>query len=68
MLCHGADTMGTPTYTLKNAGLNITQRWVKKGKTQRLGCFDPAFGRGVKSRGQNVKVLPYVYSTHELSS
>ncbi len=62
MLCHGADTMGTPTYTLKML------RWVKKGQTKRLGCFDPAFGRGVKSRGQNVKVLPYVYSTHELSS
>ncbi len=32
------------TYTLKNAGLKITQRWVKKGRTQRLGCFDPAVG------------------------
>ncbi len=55
-------------YTLKNTGLNITQRWVKNGQTQRLGYFDPAFGRGLKSWGQNVKVLPYVYSTNELSS
>ncbi len=29
---------------LKNAGLNTTQRWVKYGQTQRLGCFDPAVG------------------------
>ncbi len=50
------------TYTLKNAGLKITQRWVKKGRTQRLGCFDPAVGRGGKSGGQKIKVLPYVYS------
>ncbi len=28
--------------TLKNAGLNTTQRWVKYGRTHRLGCFDPA--------------------------
>ncbi len=26
-------------HTLKNAGLNTTQRWVKYGRTQRLGCF-----------------------------
>ncbi len=50
------------SYTLKNAGLKITQRWVKKGRTQRLGYFDPAVGRGGKSRVQKVKVLPYVYS------
>ncbi len=30
--------------TLKNAGLNTTQRWVKCGQTQLLGCFDPAVG------------------------
>ncbi len=30
--------------------------------TQWLGYFDPAVGRGGKSRVQNVKVLPYVYS------
>ncbi len=45
----------------KNAGLNLN------GQTQRLSYFDPVFGRGVKSREQKVKVLPYVYSTHELS-
>ncbi len=28
----------------KNAGLNTTQRWVKYGQTQRLGCLDPAVG------------------------
>ncbi len=28
-------------YTLKNAGLNTTQRWVKYGQTQQLGCFNP---------------------------
>ncbi len=38
-------------YTLKNAGLKITQRWVKKGRTQWLGYFDPSVGRGGKSRG-----------------
>ncbi len=26
-------------YTLKNAGLNTTQRWVKYGRTQRLGYY-----------------------------
>ncbi len=31
-------------YTLKNAGLNTTQRWVKYGRTQWLGCLDPAVG------------------------
>ncbi len=31
-------------YTLKNAGLNTTQRWVKYGWTQRLGCLDPVVG------------------------
>ncbi len=31
-------------YTLKNAGLNTTQHWVKYGWTQRLGCLDPAVG------------------------
>ncbi len=51
----------------KHAGLNLTQRWVKNGQTQRLSYFDPVFGRGVKSREQKVKVLPCVYSTHELS-
>ncbi len=29
-------------YTLKNAGLNTTQRWVKYGQAQQLGCFDAA--------------------------
>ncbi len=29
-------------YTLKNAGLNTTQRWVKYGQTHQLGCFDAA--------------------------
>ncbi len=28
----------------KNAGLNTTQRWVKYGWTQRLGCLEPAVG------------------------
>ncbi len=31
-------------YTLKNAGLNTIQRWVKYGWMQRLGCLDPAVG------------------------
>ncbi len=31
-------------YTLKNAGLNTTQRWVKYVRTQQLGCFYPAVG------------------------
>ncbi len=35
--------MGT-FYTLKNDGLNTTQRRVKYGRTQRLGCLDPAVG------------------------
>ncbi len=47
--------------------LHSKKCWVKNGQTQRLGYFDPVFGRGVKSREQKVKVLPYVYSTHELS-
>ncbi len=42
--------------------LHSKKCWVKKGRTQRLGCFDPAVGRGGKSRFQKVKVLPYVYS------
>ncbi len=50
------------TPVLKDAGLKITQRWVKKGRTQRLGYFDPSVGRGGKSGGQKIKVLPYVYS------
>ncbi len=29
-------------YTLKNAGLYATQRWVKYRQIQQLGCFDPA--------------------------
>ncbi len=27
-------------YTLKNAGLITTQRWVKYGGTQQLGCLN----------------------------
>ncbi len=31
-------------YTLENVGINITQRWVKYGQTQRLGSLDLAVG------------------------
>ncbi len=34
-------------FTLKNAGLNTTQRWVKYGRTQRLACLDPAVGLNI---------------------
>ncbi len=33
--------------TLKNAGLNTTQRWVQYGQTQQMACFDPAIGLNV---------------------
>jgi len=33
--------------TLRNAGLNTTQCWVKRGQTQRLGCFDPEVGLNI---------------------
>ncbi len=39
--------MITINYTLKNAGLNATQRWVKYGWTQFLGCLDPAVGLNI---------------------
>ncbi len=38
-------------YTLINAGLNTTQRWVKYGRTQQLGCLDPAVGLLPRSLG-----------------
>ncbi len=44
------------------SSLHSKKCWVKKGRTQRLGYFDPSVGRGGKSRVQEVKVLPYVYS------
>ncbi len=41
---HFIQPIGLYSYTLKNAGLNTTQCWVKYGQTQQLGCFDPAVG------------------------
>ncbi len=35
-------------YTLKNAGLNTTQRWVKYGRTQWLDCLDLGLGIGMQ--------------------
>ncbi len=50
------------TYTLKNAGLKITQRWVKRTNPA-VGLFlTQRLAEGGKSGGQKRKVLPYVYS------